>query len=336
MSRGRRRRRCLACEYRFDTVERPLEAYDLSRVLVGGDPRRPPSPFSAGRLRDDLSRAVLRLLPPQRVEEIARQVTADLDRGLRDHARDLSEAEQEQFPGYLLAVPEDVIRDLTESALRPRNRMAHVMYALVTRGREDVRGRRGFADADAVLDWLHQPGNYANLRPLAIERRSDVGEDVWAPPARADRPDLVIKRARGETKGPVDRVTRQFSYPTFGGSIERALAGRARSEHRAAMVAEWVLWGLQGQRVVLTSQLSVGVMDCLRRLDDIAYLRWAVVAKNITSVTDLHQEAVALLTHPSPRLRFDPDWVPRPRPTQLAHAGVIATVPRGSGSKSSR
>jgi hypothetical protein len=61
---------------------------------------------------------------------------------------------------------------------------------------------------------------------------------------------------------------------------------------------------LHGQDLVSTSQLGVGVLNCLRQIDDIAYLRWATLMKNIESVAAFHAEARALVEHPSPRLKF--------------------------------
>lgn len=327
LGRGRRRRRCTACALRFDTVERPVAREGLGQVLISSDPTRPPSPFSTQRLREDLSRAVLRLLSPAQIDRISGQVTRELEQSLPEHARDLTDEEQAAFPDHTLAISDLVIRDHIERALRPRERMAHVMYALATRGRENVRRRRGFADAQAVLDWLYEPGNYPTLRPASPPTAShEAIEDFWTPPSAAIRPQIVIKRARGDTKERSERATPRFSFETFTGSIEKALAGRTRSEFRAEMIAEWVLWGLMGQRAVLTSQLSVGVMDALRRVDDVAYLRWAVVAKNIPSVAEFHEEALELIHHPSPRLRFDPDRTPRPRPTQtLRHSALEST-----------
>ena len=60
------------------------------------------------------------------------------------------------------------------------------------------------------------------------------------------------------------------------------------------VIGEWVLWGLAGQDEIASTQLAVGVLDCLRRVDDIAYLRWACVAKNIDSVTVFRDEARGL------------------------------------------
>ncbi|GAB3347432.1 hypothetical protein GCM10027300_08440 [Modestobacter lapidis] len=57
-------------------------------------------------------------------------------------------------------------------------------------------------------------------------------------------------------------------------------------------------------------------MECLRRVDDIAYLRWMAISKSIDSVGDFRAEALALLTHPSPRLEFSVESQPRARPNR--------------------
>jgi len=65
----------------------------------------------------------------------------------------------------------------------------------------------------------------------------------------------------------------------------------------------FVRWGLLGQEVVRSSQLSTLISEALRALDDIAYLRWVVAGKELDANT-VFDEAVALLTYPSPRLKF--------------------------------
>lgn len=73
-----------------------------------------------------------------------------------------------------------------------------------------------------------------------------------------------------------------------------------------------------GQRVVLTEQLAASVLECLRRVDDIAYLRWASIAKRMNSVRDFRDEALGLIEQPSPQLAFDPDALRRIRPEARA------------------
>lgn len=104
---------------------------------------------------------------------------------------------------------------------------------------------------------------------------------------------------------------RAFGTDQFVNSIGMALVGRHELKVRAALVAAWVLMTLGGQRRVLTSQLSAAVTATLRRVDDIAYLRWATIAKKFTSVREIANEAHDLVVAPSVRLVFDSRAVPR-------------------------
>ena len=72
------------------------------------------------------------------------------------------------------------------------------------------------------------------------------------------------------------------------------------------------------RRKVLSAQLSAGVTSTLRRVDDIAYLRWATVAKNFQSVREIADEAHDLVVRPSPRLVFDHREAPRTVPANSA------------------
>lgn len=82
------------------------------------------------------------------------------------------------------------------------------------------------------------------------------------------------------------------------------MMGRANSDTLSRFVAQRVLHDLGGQPIVLSSQLAAGVLECLRRTDDIAYLRWASIAKSFDSVNAFDEEARALISSPSRRLVF--------------------------------
>ena len=85
------------------------------------------------------------------------------------------------------------------------------------------------------------------------------------------------------------------------GSITLALQGHEKHATKTDKVMNYVLWGLVGQRVVRTSQLSSAIAEALRGMHDIAYLRWVAIGKEL-ELSQLHDEAIALVTHPSPRL----------------------------------
>ena len=78
-----------------------------------------------------------------------------------------------------------------------------------------------------------------------------------------------------------------------------------------------MLWGLEGQKAGALLQLGSGVLECLRRVDDIAYLRWATHHKHLGSLNAFVNEAWG---RPSTRLlAYGSSWAPRvPAPNSSA------------------
>lgn len=306
-----RQRGCSNTTHRFDTIERNAKA-TLEKVLVRrtGDRKLASGTFDQARLLADVRRGVLKRLNETETAEVVRAAVYDLEANLAEHLQALTNEEQEERPGHAGVIDDSTITEAVETQLvKSTSRMAHVLYALYIRGRSDRENRPGWGGARDVLGWLHQ--NYPNLA-APLPNSPYVVEDKWFPASQAPSPNFVIKRPpeppslrnrRTDTPSRPDRVP--FSKPQFEKSIVRALSGRPESELQAYCVVQWVLWGLAGQSDVHSSQLAVGVLDCLRRLDDVAYLRWASIAKNIDSVTTFNTEALGLIRHPSPRLYFD-------------------------------
>ena len=301
VTRTIRSRRCKAnSAHRFKTVERAV-SLTMHEVLVrrSGDRQLAEGMFDGERLCRDVGNGVLKRLDEDQVHEVVRRAIGDLESVLASIVHPLSLEEQHERPGYGYAIMDSDIGHAVERRLRRRqNRLPHVLYALSTFGRSNREGRRGFRDAGSVLAWMAQPENYPDLgRHQPLPKRAEVGIEPWQPrhPHHV-LPKLVIKR------DPANR--RQFGHDQFVASIRRAMIGRPHADRLSDCVARCVLDDLSGQREVLSAQLAAGVLSVLRRVDDIAYLRWAAVAKAMTSVTDFRDEAVALLTHPSPRLDF--------------------------------
>jgi hypothetical protein len=265
-------------------------------VRRSGDDALAKGGFNRRRLLDDVRNGVLKRLDEAEVADAVKAAVNDIEVNLVDLMTPLSEEEQQSRPGHVGAIYDVVITDAVEAHLRrASSRMAHVLYALYVRGRSDREGRSGWRDASDVLQWLYQEGNYPQLAAdLPVPTR--VATDVWYPSARAPEPRTIFKRMGR----PSDFRGRQFTD-----SIRKALFGRPDPIGTAYCVSQWVLWNLAGQTEVLSSQLAVGVLDCLRRVDDIAYLRWVAIAKGVESVTAFAEEARGLVTQPSPRLVFD-------------------------------
>lgn len=282
--------------HRFETVERRA-AQSIDQVLIrrSGDNALAEGGFNRRRLLDDVRNGVLKRLSDADVAEAVRAAINDIEVNLPDLLMPLTEDEQQARPGHVGCIYDFVITDAVESQLRrASSRMAHVLYALYIRGRTDREGRRGWSDARDVLEWLVQESNYPHLA-LELPSTTDVPVDRWYPAARAPEPEIVLKR-HGRPS--------YFRPRQFVESIRKALLGRPEPARTAQCVSQWVLWNLVGQGEVLSSQLAVGVLDCLRRVDDIAYLRWVSIAKGIEAVTSFAEEARALVTDPSPRLEF--------------------------------
>lgn len=299
--------------HRFETVEQRA-GYKLDQVCVrqSGSGELARKAFSRERVREDVRESVLKRLNNAQVSEVVNAAVHDLEVHLPHLLKPLSPGEQEAWPSHVGAVRDTDIADAVERHLRSSpSSMAHVLYALAIRGRSDRAGRTGWTDAPQVLSWLSEELNYPELVAYVPTPQEDRPEDHWVTGSRPPRPRLVIKR-NGDLA--------DFRTDKFGPGIQRALLGRPDARLRASGVAQWVLWGLAGQSQVTTAQLGAGALDALRRVDDIAYLRWCIVFKHIESVATFVEEVRGLIENPSPKLiingpaRARPEEVRRPTP----------------------
>jgi transcriptional regulator NrdR family protein len=172
----------------------------------------------------------------------------------------------------------------------------------------------------------HRKLRRRGIEPAFVDPRADAGEAVLRRTRDMDAERAVTEvraaelfaSARQLFEDLEQRQVPELMRPTltgvpyepyidgkFLGAIRSTLAGRELHTETAENVRDWVLWSLVGQDVVLTSQLGAAVADCLRRLDDIAYLRWVIVAKELR-VKAIHREASNLIDFPSPGLVFKP------------------------------
>jgi len=306
-------RQCQKVEtHRFKTVERavPLTIHEVL-VRRSGDKELAPGAFDIERLCRDVSNGVLKRLDEDQVHDVVRRAIDDLEAVMTTKVEPITEDEQRERPGYRYAIMDADIGRAVERRLRRRqNRLPHVLYALSTFGRHDRDGRQGFRDAVGVLHWMKRPENYPDLIEFPLPPRAAATTEEWRPVhGHLVPPRFVIKRRDGRRA--------QFGHEQFVASIRRAMIGRPDATRLSACVALYVLDEVSGQREVLSTQLATGVLTCLRRVDDIAYLRWAAVAKGMQRVTDFRDEALALLTQPSPRLVFPDGVVPTQRKEQV-------------------
>jgi transcriptional regulator NrdR family protein len=281
------------------------------------------SPFDLERLRKDISAGVVGLLSDAEVREVARGVVEQLHDEMSKRVNPVTGKELDEISAPEGGLPTAFIWDfdvqevVENQLVLSKYRVPHVLYATTFHGRV-VGERKGWVRAEDVLGWLFSQEAYNDLKQPLPERKR-VFEDRWRPldPREGAPPLDVIKAGRIIATTPEgDRTTPEvletvagrlvrFNPKRFVESIQLALLGRPTRNETARNVAWWVLTELSGQQRVHSSQLSVGVLDCLRRVDDIAYLRWATHVKTFPQVRNFVTEAIGLIEHPSDRLVFE-------------------------------
>lgn len=284
--------------------------------------------FNRERLYRDINDGVMELLSTAELREVVRGVIEKLQDDLPAKAqfatpeewehRRASNQNDELSEVYIW--DSDVGEAVEHELKKAGHRVPHVIYAATAHGRS-VGDRRGWRNATDLLEWLFQKGNYPDLA-FDLPKRVPSAKMVWHP-AKPSMPEYVLKAGRviatnsdGSRMKPdeVEEVLGRlvtFNISRFMTSIQRALIGRPVPGDTATNVAWWVLTELQGQERVHSAQLAVGVLDCLRRVDDIAYLRWATHRKIFPQVTNLVSEALGLLENPSDHLEFSKSPAPR-------------------------
>lgn len=288
--------------HRFNTKETGPPGHDLASVVVrqSGSGQLGEALFDVDRLFRDISNGVLDRLTEVQIGEVTGDVVAALERA-GGFATTFSERERSAFPDAAGWIWDHQIAEEVELQIQRRNELAVIVYALSTRGRQNRTGRNGWQNAGEVIAWVRD--RHPTLDLAATTYLQHTEEQVWRHPgARSPVPTMLVKRSRAEAiRGTQIRFDRQ----RFLRSIRLAVVGRfeeTKRELKVDQIAEWVLWGLAGHDIVLSSQLAIGVLDCLRRMDDIAYLRWAAHVKGFESVAEFAAEANGLLEYPSPRL----------------------------------
>lgn len=216
---------------------------------------------------------------------------------------------------------------LDDRADRERHEVAHALWALSTSG-----GQWRTLDA---INWLHE--NYRLGRAPRPSVQPSTNSVAWHPPSfefptrpvtvvknfrhpRLDPPSADTEPAREPGTAYLSRPIEDFDQAKLRKKIRVVFAGRPRADQITDGITHWVMWSLVGQRVVRSSQISALVVDGLRRTDEIAYLRWVTVGKEL-SVAQLHQEALDILQYPGTRLVFRADAAPSVRPVLLAGSG---------------
>lgn len=209
---------------------------------------------------------------------------------------------------------ENVARRPSSGDAPDRFKTAHISYALATLGTRNPR--KPWKGALEFLQWLTvtYPETSSGVEPeLAHDWRPPKVE--WYVPTRLTPPTAittVVKNTRIRVGEVELRRKDDFEAGKVQRSIQAAMRGRgdgqvaekSRSDAQMAeRVYQYVMWGLVGQKVVRSSQISAAVAEVLRGLDDIAYLRWVVIGKEMQP-RQVYDEAMLLVQYPSPRIRF--------------------------------
>jgi transcriptional regulator NrdR family protein len=197
------------------------------------------------------------------------------------------------------------------------------------------RGEGPLQEAKDVVSWLADefsidaPGLPARRSPwqtqvLLTDQPPSVQRVVKnhsALLAAAPTSDPVMSLSYGRAA----REVNDFKENKFSTSVEFALEGRPEAVHKARVVHHLVFSSLRGQRLINSWQLSSAAADCLRGLDDIAYLRWVAIAKALT-VDQLLDEAVGLVEHPSPQIVASPSSATFVARIDPHHSGSLGTA----------
>jgi transcriptional repressor NrdR len=98
-----------------------------------------------------------------------------------------------------------------------------------------------------------------------------------------------------------DGAEELFDRTKISEGLRRALKNRPVSDDQIEAVAEEVEEAVRadGRRRVASADIGREVLDRLRALDDVGYLRFASVYKGFTELTDFERELLSLLNRPS-------------------------------------
>lgn len=284
-------RRCDRGQHRFTTSETLFAGTELDLQIERSSTET--EPFSRGHLHADLTKALLKSVPRSEISDLATEVSISL---------------RVSHPEGGIVPSRDVI-DTVQQLLRHRHgsRVPIVLYSLAFMGRVDHPDplRKGFTDAYEFLEWFL--GQFPDLVEGSNVEASllDLADARQERQSRGAQP-LPYSEA---TVTPAHAVKRNgkreaFVRHQFTESVRKVMHGRRvdarEAAHTATAVANCVLDGLAGQTLITTAQLAAGTIAVLRRVDDIAAIRYAAIAKSFESTRDFYAEAVDLLRRQTP------------------------------------
>lgn len=309
--------------HRYRTIERP-EATSLDHLGVKRTGDSLVRPFDRKKLLNQVRDGVNGVLSEAEVHLVVNGVVDQLKGEVASLVTwepiidpDVPAPLMTQAVAYIRDVD---LRDIVEHHLKSaHNRVAHVLYAIAVRGRRDREGRSGWTEgAPQVLDFINK--QYPNLphRPRPNPPMAKRYPRKWtvSKPHPGTEPKYVAKSDRLIVHPDVLKHSGQFDPDEVHGrlvkfdqrrltlAIERSLFGHPAQKSYSRWITWYVLRDLAGQERVTSNQLAVGVLNVLRMVDDLAYLRWAANMKRIPQVAGLRDEAAALIEYPSDQLIF--------------------------------
>jgi transcriptional repressor NrdR len=115
-----------------------------------------------------------------------------------------------------------------------------------------------------------------------------------------------------------DGAREPFEQAKVMAGVRKAIKNRPVTEEQVAHLAGRVEEKLRKRGPVVTTQeVGLEVLDLLRRLDDVAYLRFASVYKDFQELTDFERElGILLQKREAPRLLAGPPRGPRRSPAR--------------------
>lgn len=330
---GLRRDRKCANGHSYPTIERiPPRDFLRATMVVGATRSRP---YSTNLLQSDLSLKLAPVLSKETRNAVVDRVEKKLVMDFKSR-RPRKELGADVISSTVVQVLKEFARERNLSKrVADALRRAHVLYALSQESLEftpddrepvSLRGD-GFDALPSIMSWLvnqyPQGGDISRQPPTP--HHSSSRTDTWHT-LRVDaapRPTTLLRRTIaaerdvvvtqvGEVRvEPKPKMVEEwqafpFEYRVYLRSVQRAFAGRDNYEHLTRYSAQWVLFALAGQDTVRVSDLVATTTQCLRRVDAIASLRWAIIAKNLTPAA-LVNEIRGMVEWPAPRLLFDPD-----------------------------
>lgn len=211
--------------------------------------------FKRETVRRSMVEAAVRKYDPERINALIDSVVADI------------------FPlAQSGVVSSSVIADSVLRHFGEIDKVSQIRFALVHLGRTDRNDGigAGWSAVDDVWQWLS--ANYPELRYAPLQARLSH----------------VVKR---------DGSREQFDRSKMIRGLKVAAKGRGNSEQVAMLanrVAAQVEKSLGNQPLVTTGQLAAEILSVLRKLDHIAYLRFASTVKRFNDPKDYEEEVEAL------------------------------------------